>query len=69
MRATARSCSTGESRIGSAPHSRASASTRATAAAVECTCGVTAQGRPSKSAAVAASGPERSLPAIGWLPT
>ena len=35
----------------------------------ECTCGVIAQGRPSNSAAVAASGPERSLPAIGWLPT
>ena len=32
-------------------------------------CGVTAQGRPSNSAALAASGPERSLPAIGWPPT
>ena len=34
-----------------------------------CTCGVIAHGRPSNSAAVAASGPDRSLPAIGWLPT
>ena len=32
-------------------------------------CGVTAHGRPSKRLAVAAKGPERSLPAIGWLPT
>ena len=32
-------------------------------------CGVTAHGRPSKSAALAASGPERSLPAIGCPPT
>ena len=32
-------------------------------------CGVTAHGRPSNSAADAANGPDRSLPAIGWEPT
>ena len=32
-------------------------------------CGVIAHGRPSNSDSLAASGPERSLPAIGWLPT
>ena len=32
-------------------------------------CGTTAHGRPSNSGAAAARGPERSLPAIGWLPT
>ena len=32
-------------------------------------CGVTAQGRPSNSVALAAERPGRSLPAIGWLPT
>ena len=53
VRATARSCSTGESRTGSAPHSRASASTSPTAFGEECTCGVIAHGRPSNSAAVA----------------
>ena len=31
--------------------------------------GVTAHGRPSNSAALAARGPDRSLPAIGWPPT
>ena len=46
-----------------------SASTSATASGRRAACGVTAQGRPSKRAALAASGPERSLPAIGWLPT
>ena len=48
---------------------RTSASTSSTASGREPSCGVTAHGRPSKSAALAASGPERSLPAIGWPPT
>ena len=59
----------GLSRTGTAPQSRASASTSSTASGAEPSCGVTAQGRPSNSAALAASGPERSLPAIGWPPT
>ena len=69
VRATARSCSTGLSRTGTAPHSRARASTSSTASGSDLSCGVTAHGRPSKSAALAASGPERSLPAIGCPPT
>ena len=40
-----------------------------TAASLRGSCGVTAQVRPSKRSAAAASGPERSLPAIGWPPT
>ena len=52
-----------------APQSRASASTRWTASDEERTCGAIAHGRPSNSAAVAASGPDGSLPAIGRLPT
>ena len=39
------------------------------AAGSDVSCGVTAQGRPSNSEALAARGPDRSLPAIGWLPT
>ncbi len=69
VRATARSCSTGLSRTGTAPHSRARASTSSTASGSDVSCGVTAHGRPSKSAALAASGPERSLPAMGCPPT
>ena len=47
----------------------ASAVTSATAPGSACSCGVTAHGRPSKSDSLAANGPDRSLPAIGWLPT
>ena len=54
---------------GVAPQSRASSVTASMLAGAAVSCGVTAQGRPSKSAAEAAKGPERSLPAIGWLPT
>ena len=69
MRATARSCSSGGSRTSTAPHRSASSSTSATAAGSALGWAVTAQGRPSKSAALAARGPERSLPAIGCDPT
>ncbi len=69
MRATARSCSSGASSTTVDRQSSARATTSATAAGSLPACGVTAQGRPSKSAALAASGPERSLPAIGCEPT
>ena len=62
-------CSSGRNDTGVAPHAAARAVTRATAAGSAVSWVVTAHGRPSKSVALAASGPERSLPAIGWLPT
>ena len=43
--------------------------TAAVAAGSEAAWGTTAHGRPSKRVALAASGPDRSLPAIGWPPT
>ena len=69
VRATAWSCSSGENVTGVAPHSRASSVTASTASGDAASCGVTAHGRPSNSDADAANGPDRSLPAIGWLPT
>ena len=70
VRATARSCSSGASATSTPPHSaHQRADQRHRAAASDGACGVTAQGRPSNRVAEAASGPERSEPAIGWLPT
>ena len=69
MRATAWSCSSGVNVTGVAPHARASSVTSSTAAGSASSWGVIAHGRPSNSAADAANGPERSLPASGWLPT
>ena len=66
VRATARSCSSGVSRTGDGAAEPRPAPRRAPPRpGSDVGCGVTAQGRPSKSAALAASGPERSLPAIG----
>ena len=61
--------SAGESRTGTAPHASASAVTDATASSSAFAAGVMAHGRPSNSVAEAPSGPDRSLPAIGWPPT
>ena len=69
VRATAWSCSSGLNVNGVAPQASARAVTRSTAAERRVACGATAQGRPSNSTDDAASGPDRSLPAIGWLPT
>ncbi len=65
MRATAWSCSSGVIRTGTPPHALASSSTSRTASGSEVSWGVTAHGRPSNSAALEASGPDRSLPAMG----
>ena len=52
-----------------APTSSATDSTSRTDRSPAPSSGVTAHGRPSNSRPDAAIGPDRSLPAIGWLPT
>ena len=69
VRATAASCSSGVNVTGVRAAAGGQLVDDATASGSAGSCGVTAQGRPSKSDALAANGPERSLPAIGWLPT
>ena len=59
----------GLSRTVTAPQTLTSSSTSATASGSDVACGVTAHGRPSKRALLAASGPDRSEPAIGCPPT
>ena len=54
---------------GTAPHTSTNATTRLTAVADAPSWRQIAHGRPLNRSADAASGPDRSLPAIGWLPT
>ena len=70
VRATAASCSSGLKKNGVAPHRVGQLDHDGLSASRDDVSWlVTAHGRPSKSRAEAARGPDRSLPANGWEPT
>ncbi len=66
--ATARSCASASITTGTARHSATSSSARLSTSVSVAGVGLSTQGRPSNRSAVAASGPDRSRPAIGCVP-
>ncbi len=67
-RATARSWASASMTTGTALQSATSSRARLRTSVSVSLVGVSTQGRPSKRSAVAARGPERSLPAMGCVP-